>query len=96
MKIEVDFVESEVYFRGDQKRESSYVGVLYIHACIYVKKSFLQLIKRIVSNKEGTGESYICNNSVILCRNMQLLKRIANIFHLYANQQSYSVYIWAR
>lgn len=51
MKIEVDFVESEVYFRGDQKRESSYVGVLYIHACIYVKKSFLQLIKRIVSNK---------------------------------------------
>ena len=38
MKIEVDFVESVVYVHSDQKRESSYVGVLYIHACIYVKK----------------------------------------------------------
>lgn len=43
MKIEVDFVESVVYVRSDQKRESSYVGVLYIHACIYVKKVFCSL-----------------------------------------------------
>lgn len=40
MKIEVDFVESVVYVRSDQKRESSFVGILYIHACIYVKKVF--------------------------------------------------------
>ena len=43
MKIEVDFVESVVYVHSDQKRESSYVGVLYIHACIYVKKVFCSL-----------------------------------------------------
>ena len=43
MKIEVDFVESVVYVHSDQKRESSYVGVLYIHACIYVKKGFCSL-----------------------------------------------------
>lgn len=43
MKIEVDFVESVVYVCSDQKRESSYVGVLYLHACIYVKKVFCSL-----------------------------------------------------
>ena len=33
--IEVDFVESLVYIRNDQKRESKHVGVLYIHGCGY-------------------------------------------------------------
>ena len=38
IKVEVDFVESVVYVRRDQKRESgtSYVGVFFMHACIYI------------------------------------------------------------